>query len=271
MSEALTIAVTGANGRMGRMLVEAVTNAENVQLVGATVREGERVVGMDAGELAGCGQIGINLVDGLDKLPTKPDVIIDFTVPEATLSHAAWCAQQGVKLVVGTTGFSQEQLAQLAQLAEQQPIVVAPNMSVAVNVMFKLLAETARVMGEQTDIEILEAHHRFKKDAPSGTALKMGQIIASELDRDLDKCAVYGREGMTGERDPETIGFATVRAGGIVGEHTAMFADLNERLEITHISNSRSTYATGALRAANWLKDKRKGFFDMQDVLGLRD
>ncbi len=241
----LKVAVTGASGRMGKMLIEAITAAEDCQLH-ATLDKGDDV---RAG-LAGA------------------DVLIDFTRPEATLAHLAVCAELGVKAVVGTTGFEPAQKAEIAKYAERTAIVFAPNMSVGVNVVLKLLDLAARAMAEGFDIEIVEAHHRNKVDAPSGTALQMGQIVADALGRDLKACAVYGREGVTGVRDPSTIGFATVRGGDIIGDHTVLFAGTGERIEISHKASNRTIYAQGSLRAARFLAGKTAGLFGMNDVLG---
>lgn len=263
------VAILGCSGRMGRNLIQAAHEHENIELVGGSVRTSSSFVGFDLGELAGIGAIGLTASTELSQL-TSADVFIDFTSIEATLENITWCQKHNKALVIGTTGFSGEQISLIKNASDLMPIVLAPNTSVGVNLMFKLLEVTANAIGDYTDIEIFEAHHRFKKDAPSGTAVKMGQVIADTLGRDLNKCAVYGREGITGERDKETIGFATVRAGDIVGEHTAFFADLGERIEITHKASSRMTFALGAMRAAFWLSDADNGFYDMQDVLGLK-
>jgi 4-hydroxy-tetrahydrodipicolinate reductase len=241
------IAVAGASGRMGRMLIEAVEAAPDCALAGT----------LDIGR-----DIATNLGDA--------QVLIDFTRPEGTMVHLAACRERGIKAVVGTTGFSPAQKAEIAQHAQHIALMVAPNMSVGVNVVLRLLDTAARALAEGYDIEIVEAHHRHKVDAPSGTALQMGEVVATALGRDLKQCAVYGREGVTGERDPSTIGFATVRGGDIVGDHTVMFCGTGERIEIAHKSASRATYAQGALRAARFLMGKPSGLFDMTDVLGLR-
>ncbi|MCM2679662.1 4-hydroxy-tetrahydrodipicolinate reductase [Echinimonas agarilytica] len=269
MSNQVRVAIAGCQGRMGKTLLEVTQDKPFVTLGAAFERAESPFVGIDAGELAGVGKLDVVVTAGLEGLEDKVDAVIDFTVPEATLANLEWCRKHGKKLVIGTTGFSDAQKAQIEQAASETAVMMAPNMSVAVNLMFKLLEQAAKVMSDH-DIEIVEAHHRFKKDAPSGTALKMGEVIADTLGRDLNECAVYGREGITGERDPKTIGFATVRAGDIIGEHTAMFADIGERLEITHKSSSRATYANGAMRAASWLMDKETGLYDMHDVLGLK-
>jgi 4-hydroxy-tetrahydrodipicolinate reductase len=263
------VAILGCSGRMGRNLIQAAVEHQSIELVGGSVRESSSFVNFDLGELAGIGAIGqktsVTLNDLLDA-----DVFIDFTSIETTLENIKWCEKHNKALVIGTTGFSDEQVSLIEKAGENMPVILAPNTSVGVNLMFKLLEVTAKAIGDYTDIEIFEAHHRFKKDAPSGTAVKMGQVIADTLGRDLNKVAVYGREGITGERDKETIGFATVRAGDIVGEHTAFFADIGERLEITHRASSRMTFALGAMRAAFWLSEADNGFYDMQDVLGLK-
>ena len=264
------VAILGCSGRMGRNLIQASVEHESIDLVGGSVRSSSSFVNFDLGELAGIGAIGQKTVIDINEL-LAADVLIDFTSIEATFDNLAWCQNNNKALVIGTTGFSDEQVATLIEMGADIPVILAPNTSVGVNLMFKLLEITAKAIGDYTDIEIFEAHHRFKKDAPSGTAVKMGQVIAKTLGRDLNKCAVYGREGITQERDPQTIGFATVRAGDIVGEHTAFFADLGERIEITHKASSRMTFALGAMRAAFWLKDADAGFYDMQDVLGLKD
>jgi len=264
------VAILGCSGRMGRNLIQAAHEHESIELVGGSVRESSSFVGFDLGELAGIGTIGLTASTQLNQLMSA-DVYIDFTSIETTLENINWCQQHKKALVIGTTGFSDKQVQLIEKSGEFIPVVLAPNTSVGVNLMFKLLEVTAKAIGDYTDIEIFEAHHRFKKDAPSGTAVKMGQVIADTLGRDLNKCAVYGREGITGERNRETIGFATVRAGDIVGEHTAFFADLGERIEITHKASSRMTFALGAMRAAFWLHDAENGFYDMQDVLGLKN
>ena len=265
------VAIVGAGGRMGRVLIEAVTNVEGMSVTAATERPGSSLLGTDAGELAGVGNLGVALVDDLAKVVDDFDVVIDFTGPAPTMAHLEVCKAHGKRMVIGTTGLTDEQKQALADAAEGIAIVFAPNMSVGVNLCLKLLDMAARVMGDDVDIEIVEAHHRHKVDAPSGTALRMGEVVADALGRDLKECAVYGREGQTGERDRKTIGFETIRAGDIVGEHTVMFADIGERVEITHKASSRMTFAKGAARAAEWIMAHDKGLFDMQDVLGLRD
>ncbi len=264
----LRIAVAGASGRMGRMLVEAITNAPDATLAGALDRAGSPSIGQDAGAFAGQ-PTGVLIASDFAAALKDADVLIDFTRPEGTLAHLEYCAANNVQLVIGTTGFDEAGKAAIRAAGEKVGIVFAPNMSVGVNVTLKLLEMAARSFSEGYDIEIVEAHHRHKVDAPSGTALKMGEVIADAVGRDLKECAVYGREGVTGERDPSTIGFATVRGGDVVGDHTVMFLGTGERIEISHKSSSRVTYAHGALRAARFLAGKTKGLFGMDDVLGL--
>ena len=265
----LKIAVAGSSGRMGRALLEAVVGAADAELGGALDMAGSACLGRDAGELVGAA-CGVKVVADLEAGLRGCDALIDFTRPEGTLAHLAVCRKLGVALVIGTTGFSEAQRQSIVEAAREIPVVMAPNMSVGTNLVFKLSEIAAGVLKEGYDVEIIEAHHRHKIDAPSGTALHIGNIIAGALGRKLADCAVYGREGVTGERAAETIGFATVRGGDIVGEHTVMFAGPGERVEIVVRSASRATYAQGALRAARFLAGKRSGLFDMQDVLGLR-
>jgi 4-hydroxy-tetrahydrodipicolinate reductase len=263
------IAVVGAAGRMGRTLIQAIDAVDGVKLTVATEQPESSLLGADAGELAGIGKNGVSLTASLTDVSEDFDVLIDFTGPEATMLHLQACLKAGKKMVIGTTGLSDEQKQQLHKASNQMAIVFAPNMSVGVNLCLKLLETAARVMGDQADIEIIEAHHRHKVDAPSGTALRMGEVIAQTLGRDLKEVAVYGREGQTGARGAKTIGFETIRAGDVVGEHTVWFAMDGERIEITHKASSRLTFANGAVRAAAWLNNKDKGLFDMQDVLAL--
>jgi 4-hydroxy-tetrahydrodipicolinate reductase len=265
----LRVAVAGASGRMGQMLIDAVVNADDLVLTGALDLAGSSWLGRDAGTALGH-TTGVAITADLRAGLANAQVLIDFTRPEGSLAHLAQCRALGVKAVIGTTGFSDDQKVLIAEHAEHVAILMAPNMSVGVNVMFELLANAARALGPGYDIEIIEAHHRHKVDAPSGTALKMGEVIADALGRDLKECAVYGREGVTGERDPSTIGFATVRGGDIVGDHTVLFAGIGERIEISHKSSSRVSYAQGSLRAARYIADKATGLYDMQDVLGLK-
>jgi 4-hydroxy-tetrahydrodipicolinate reductase len=268
VSEPLRIAVAGASGRMGRMLIEAVVNAPDCRLAGALDLPGSPALGQDPAAFLGRSS-GISITADLHEGLKNAQVLIDFTRPEGTLAHLAVCRELGVKAVIGTTGFDAEQKAQIGAHAQHIAIMMAPNMSVGVNVVMKLLDMAARALNEGYDIEIIEAHHRHKVDAPSGTALKMGEVVAAALGRDLKDCAVYGREGVTGERDPSTIGFATVRGGDIVGDHTVLFAGTGERIEITHKSSSRVTYAQGSLRAARFLASHGAGLFSMDEVLGL--
>lgn len=254
---------------MGHMLIEAVRNAPDCRLAGALDIAGSTALGADAAAFLGFTS-GVPIVADLRTGLQDAQVLIDFTRPEGTMAHLAVCRELGVQAVIGTTGFSDAQKAEIAEIAKDIAIMMAPNMSVGVNVTLKLLDMAARAMATGYDIEIVEAHHRFKVDAPSGTALKMGEVIADALGRDLKDCAVYGREGITGERDPSTIGFATIRGGDIVGDHTVLFAGIGERIEISHKSSSRVTYAQGALRAVRFLGGQRNGLFDMFDVLGLR-
>ncbi len=264
------IAITGAAGRMGRSLIEAVHNTEGLELTVALEHPDSTLLGSDAGDLAGLGRLGVVLGADLAAVSGEFDVLIDFTRPEPTLANLAICRSAGRRMVIGTTGFSEAQKLEIAAAANDIGVVFAPNMSVGVNLCLKLLDMAARVLGDEVDIEVIEAHHRHKVDAPSGTALRMGEVVAAALGRDLASCAVYGREGHTGERDRRTIGFETIRAGDIVGDHTVLFAGTGERVEITHKASSRMTFANGAVRAAGWLMARPTGLFDMQDVLGLR-
>jgi len=263
------ITVAGASGRMGHMLIEAIQAADDCVLAGALDVAASPALGADAtaflGQTSGLA-ITSDLVAGLK----NAHVLIDFTRPEGTLAHLRVCRELGVNVVIGTTGFTEAQKAEIAAAAQDIAIMMAPNMSVGVNVTLKLLEMAAKALSTGYDIEIIEAHHRHKVDAPSGTALKMGEVIADALGRDLKACAVYDRQGVTGERDPSSIGFATIRGGDIVGDHTVLFAGIGERIEISHKSSSRVTYAQGSLRAVRFLADKQSGLFDMFDVLNLR-
>ncbi|MBW0169760.1 MAG: 4-hydroxy-tetrahydrodipicolinate reductase [Hydrogenophaga sp.] len=265
----LRICVAGASGRMGQMLVEAVRASGDAVLSGALDIASSPAIGQDAAGFAGQAS-GVAITADLSAGLASSQFLIDFTRPEGTMAHLRECVKHGVGVVIGTTGFSDVQKAEIAEIAKQIPIVMAPNMSVGVNVTLKLLEMAAKAMATGYDIEIIEAHHRHKVDAPSGTALKMGEVIADALGRDLKDCAVYAREGVTGERDPSSIGFATIRGGDIVGDHTVLFAGTGERIEITHKSSSRATYAQGSLRAVRFLAGKPAGLYDMFDVLGLR-
>ena len=264
------IAITGAAGRMGRSLIEACQQADGTEVSVALEHPESSLLGSDAGDLAGIGKLGVTVGCDLAAVTDDFDVLIDFTRPEPTLANLEICRKAGRRMVIGTTGFSDKQRQQIATAANDVAIVFAPNMSVGVNLCFKLLDVAARVLGDDVDIEVIEAHHRHKVDAPSGTALRMGEVVADALGRDLKDCAVYGREGHTGERQTKTIGFETIRAGDIVGDHTVMFAGNGERVEITHKASSRMTFANGAIRASSWLMSSDSGLFDMQDVLGLK-
>lgn len=265
-----TIGILGANGRMGRALIN-VAKQQQLKLSAATVRQGSSLVGIDAGELAGCGNIALPVTEVNASSMNQADVWVDFTLPEPMLAHLQLAAAQNKAMVIGVTGLTDTQYTQLQQASKSIAIVWAPNMSVGVNLLLHLVQTAAKVMGNTADIEIIESHHRFKKDAPSGTALAIGNSIAKSLNRDLAEVAVYSREGDTGEREQQTIGFSTIRGGDIIGDHTVLFADLGERLEITHKASSRETFAQGAMRAAVWLKNKQPGLYSMQQVLGLAD
>jgi 4-hydroxy-tetrahydrodipicolinate reductase len=262
------IAIVGASGRMGRTLIEAVLKDASMRLAAAAEQPGSAAIGRDAAELAGFPPCGVTVGERLTL--TDCDCLIDFTRPEGTLAHLGQCETAGVAMVIGTTGFDTAGKARIREAAERIPIVFAPNMAVGVNLVFKLLDTAARILNSGYDVEIVEAHHRMKVDAPSGTALRMGEVVAAALGRNLAECAIYGREGHTGERDRQSIGFATVRGGDIVGDHNVMFCGLGERVEIAHRAGSRMPYALGSLRAARFLAGQAAGLFDMQDVLGLR-
>ena len=268
MSTKLRIAVAGASGRMGRMLIEAVRGSGDMVLAGALDIAASPALGQDASAFLGAAS-GVSITSDLRAGLADAQVLIDFTRPEGTLAHLAACKELGVKAVIGTTGFSDAQKAQIAEYAKANAIVLAPNMSVGVNVVLKVLEVAARALKEGYDIEIIEAHHRHKVDAPSGTALKMGEVVAAAVGRDLKDCAVYAREGITGERDPSSIGFATVRGGDIVGDHTVLFAGTGERVEIRHQATSRANFAQGSLRAARFLASHATGLYGMDAVLGL--
>lgn len=265
----IRIAITGASGRMGKVLLEAVLDNPNTELGAATVRADNSLVGADAGELIGRGRLGVPLTGELAEVIDQFDVLIDFTSPTTTLANAELCAQHKKALVIGTTGFTESQKAALTQYQQHTALCLAANFSTGVNLCLRLVQTAAAVLGDDADIEIFEAHHRHKVDAPSGTALRMGEVVAETLGRNLAKVAVYGREGQTGARDRDTIGFATVRGGDVVGDHTVSFMADGERVEITHKASSRMAFARGAVRAAVWLNAKETGLFDMQDVLGL--
>ena len=265
----LKIALAGVAGRMGRVLVEAVAANPATELSGALTRSGTKEIGLDAGYASGI-DTGVRISDDIATALAGCDVLIDFSRPDATLPLLDYCAANGIKAVIGTTGFDDAGKAAIAAAAEKTGIVFAANFSVGVNLSFHILDTVARVLNEGYDVEIIEAHHRHKIDAPSGTALRMGEVVAHALGRSLKDCAVYGREGQTGARDAQTIGFATVRGGDIVGDHTVLFAGEGERVEISHKASSRMTFAAGAVRAAVWLAQHPHGLFDIQDVLGLK-
>lgn len=264
------IAVIGAGGRMGKALIETIAATDGSHLRGALERSDSSLIGIDSGELAGIGRNQIQVVSSLDEIAADFDVLIDFSIPEVTAANTAFCAEHGKKMVIGTTGLDEGQLAQVLKASNDIAICMASNYATGINLCFKLAELAASVLGDEVDIEITEAHHRNKIDAPSGTALSLGESVANALGRDLKQVAVYGREGQTGARNVGTIGFATVRAGDIVGDHTVLFAGEGERIEITHKASSRMAFARGAVRAAKWLGSQKAGLFDMQDVLGLR-
>ena len=265
----VSVAISGGAGRMGRTLIEACQASDQIALGAVIEHSGHGLLGQDVGEIAGIGQLGLRLGEGVLSAVEQFDVLIEFTRPEATLENLRLCRDHGKSMVIGTTGLTPAQIDELARIAEDIPVMFAPNMSVGVNVMLNLLRTAAAALGDEYDVEIIEAHHRHKVDAPSGTALKMGEVVADALGRDLQQCAVYGREGQTGARDPSTIGFATIRGGDVVGDHTVLFASEGERVELTHKASSRMTFAAGAVRAAGWLSGKPAGLYSMQDVLGL--
>lgn len=265
----LNIAIAGASGRMGRTLIETVCSTDGVRLSGAFDVANSSALGRDAGEMLGF-STGIKITDEVNQALAQAHVLIDFTRPEGSLQHLRLCVERRINMVIGTTGFDAAGKAAIRAAAQQIGIVFAPNMSIGVNATFKLLEVAAKILNSGYDVEIIEAHHRHKVDAPSGTALRMGEVVAQALGRDLNEVAVYDREGITGERKPESIGFATIRGGDVVGDHTVLFAGIGERIEITHKSSSRATYAQGSLRAARFLAQHKTGLFDMQEVLGLR-
>ena len=266
----MRVAIIGASGRMGKTLIDAVDKAEGLVVSVAVERPDSSLIGADAGELAGIGKIGVKIVANLAAVVDDFDVLIDFTTPETTINNLEICTKNNKKIIIGTTGFDEAGLSKIDQAAQKIAIIFAANYSVGVNLCLKLLKQAAEVLNDDYDIEIIEAHHRHKVDAPSGTALRMGEVVAETIGRDLKDCAVYGREGITGTRDPETIGFSTIRSGDVVGDHTVLFATEGERVEITHKASSRMTFAKGAARSCSWLKNKQTGLFDMQDVLNLR-
>lgn len=266
----IKVVVTGAAGRMGCRLVSLVRDSAFLTLAGAVESKGHHAVGEDSGEVAGCGRTGVLIADDLSRVIERGEVVVDFTTPSATLGHLSIVAQHRRGIVVGTTGFSTSELDELRSFAIQIPCVFSPNMSVGVNVMYKMIAEMAQTLGDDYDIEVIEAHHRLKKDAPSGTALKMAEVLARAVNRDLDQIGVYARKGLIGERKRGEIGIQTIRAGDIVGDHTVMFGAMGERIEFTHRASSRDTFAGGALRAARWVVKQPPGLYDMLDVLSLK-
>ena len=265
----VSVAISGGAGRMGRTLIEACQASDQLALNAVIEHAGHGLLGQDVGEIAGIGRLDMLLGEGVLSAVDQFDVLIEFTRPEATLENLRLCRDHGKSMVIGTTGLTPAQIDELTKIAQDIPVMFAPNMSVGVNVLLNLLRTAAAALGDDYDVEIIEAHHRHKVDAPSGTALKLGEVVAEALGRDLQQCAVYGREGQIGARDPSTIGFATVRGGDIVGDHTVMFASEGERVELTHKASSRMTFAGGAVRAAGWLAGKPAGLYSMQDVLGL--
>jgi 4-hydroxy-tetrahydrodipicolinate reductase len=264
------VGVCGAAGRMGKTILEVCNDSDAVEIGAAIEYSGSPMLGLDAGEVAGIGKLGINITDDIQAVADQVDVMIDFTLATSVAANIQKCSAANCKMVIGTTGLTHDDHELIKSASKKIAIVFAPNMSIGVNLCFKLLEMASKVIGEDTDIEIIEAHHRNKKDAPSGTAIRMGEVVANTLGRNLKECAVYGREGISGVRDKKTIGFETIRAGDIVGDHTVMFAADGERVEITHKASSRKTFASGAVRAAKWLAEKNNGLFDMQDVLNLK-
>lgn len=265
----LKVAVAGASGRMGRTLIEAVLRDATLDLAAALEMKGSSHLGKDAGELVGS-PCGVRISDDVAGALRGSEVLVDFTRPAGTMMHLAACRKQGVRFVIGTTGFDDAQKKEITDAARQIAIAWSPNFSVGVNVAFRLLDLAGKALGQGYDVEIVEAHHRHKVDAPSGTALRMGEVVANSMGRDLKRCAVYGREGVTGERKDETIGFATIRGGDLVGEHSVMFIGSGERLEIAHRATSRANFANGALRAARFVMSRPSGLYDMADVLGFK-
>jgi 4-hydroxy-tetrahydrodipicolinate reductase len=266
----IRVGVCGASGRMGKTILEVCNDDDGIEVTAAIEYSGSPVLGLDAGELAGIGKLGVDITDDISGIADKVDVMIDFTLATSVPANIRKCVSANCKMVIGTTGLTHDDHELIKDASKKIAIVFAPNMSIGVNLCLKLLEMAAQVIGKDTDIEIIEAHHRHKKDAPSGTAIRMGEVVAKTLGRNLKECAVYGREGITGARDKNTIGFETIRAGDIVGDHTVMFAADGERVEITHKATSRKTFASGAVRAAQWLLEKENGLFDMQDVLNLK-
>lgn len=266
----LNIMVSGATGRMGSRIITLAQDFRDITLVGALERSGHEDIGKDIGEVIGTGHAGVSITDNVGKTAEKADVLIDFSSPSATIECLRSISDKPVPVIIGTTGFSKEEIEYIRLYAQNTPCVFAPNMSVGVNLLLKVLADIAKVTGDDYDVEIVEAHHRLKKDAPSGTAMKMAQVLAASLNRSLEEKAVYSRHGLIGERSKDEIGIQTIRAGDIVGEHTVLFGGLGERIEITHKASSRDTFARGALKATLWIRKQTPGLYDMQDVLGLK-
>ena len=266
----INVIVAGAAGRMGSRLIALIKESTALTLAGALEGKGHSALAADAGEAAGVGKMGVPVTDDLPALLKRGEVVIDFSAPEATLAHLRAVAQQKRAMVIGTTGFNAVQLEELNSLARQVPCVCSPNMSVGVNLIYKVIGEMARTLGEEYDIEVIEAHHRLKKDAPSGTALKIAEVLAQAVNRDLDQVGVYARKGLVGERKKQEIGIQTIRAGDIVGDHTVLFGGMGERIEVTHRASNRDTFARGALRAARWVVKQPPGLYDMMDVLNLK-
>lgn len=264
------VIVMGATGRMGSRITALSKDYRDLKLIGVVEKKGHEAIGKDIGTIVGIGEIGIRLTDKLEDIIDSCDVVIDFTSISATIEHLKIASERKKSMVIGTTGFSKEEIGLIKEIGKDIAIVLSPNMSVGVNLLLKVLQDIARVLGDDYDIEIIEAHHRLKKDAPSGTAMKMAQVIAESVNRDLDEVAVYARKGLIGERTMKEIGIQTIRAGDIVGEHTVLFGGLGERIEITHKASSRDTFARGALKAALWVSGRKPGLYDMQDVLGLK-
>ncbi|WP_455378403.1 4-hydroxy-tetrahydrodipicolinate reductase [Petrachloros mirabilis] len=266
----IKVIIAGAAGRMGSRLVALIKDSAALTLVGAIEGKGHHALGEDAGETAGCGKIGVLITDDLPSLLERGEVVIDFSSPEATMDHLRTVAMQRRAMVIGTTGLGAVELDELKSLARQVPCVFSPNMSVGVNLIYKVIGEMAKILGDEFDIEVIEAHHRLKKDAPSGTALKIAEVLARAVNRDLEQVGVYARKGLIGERKKQEIGIQTIRAGDIVGDHTVLFGGLGERIEVTHRASSRDTFARGALRAARWVIRQPPGLYDMMDVLGIK-
>jgi len=262
--------VVGASGRMGNRIIHAINETEGIEFFSGVENKGHPTIGQDVGEIVGLGRLNIEIKDDLNTVAHLGDVIIDFTNSTASINHLKIAAENRTPIVIGSTGFSAEEMAEAERLSRNTKCVLAPNMSVGVNLLFKVIGDVSRVLGDDYDIEVVEAHHRFKKDSPSGTAVKIGRIIAETLKRDLDEVGVYGRKGIIGERTQKEIGFQVIRAGDIVGEHTVIFGGLGERLEITHRAHSRDNFARGAVKAAKWIVNQENGLYDMQDVLGLK-